>query len=508
MLRLTLAAVALVAVAHPAVAQPNSAKDWRADPGLKHVPTDSFLFASVKVSKLWDNPAAKPFREWMAEPKADLFLDLFGVPAGDIARITVFAPTHVAVERGAAAVVVTTAKPYDRNEVFKRLERQHPNHARQYHSYRVVEGYGHSRWTAFVDDRTLLFLPEKADAVAVPLVAQLLNRQAEGVLAAALAEAADHDVTLAVIVPHLVPLFARRPGQDDPLKPYTPLLKAMTATLTVDFAKTAVGTLTFAFQKPEDATAAKPTLEAGIKVLTEALAGAGAGGQNEFKKWAAATAVTVLKGVQVRVDGAKLIATGEASYADEGAKLVATLTKSLRNDKDRMSASNHMKQLALAMHGYHHASGNLPGELRAAGETAAWSWRVRITPYVDDSNLSGKLDWKKSWDDPANLKVLEGAEMPKVFEHPGRPAPKGHTYFRIFSLPKGAKGTDLPLFEEGKRGPKLTDVTDGTANTLMIVEADEAVPWYKPDVLAYDGKLPLPQLGDKDADLFLALNQA
>ena len=38
----------------------------------------------------------------------------------------------------------------------------------------------------------------------------------------------------------------------------------------------------------------------------------------------------------------------------------------------------------------------------------------------------------------------------------------------------------------------------------MIVEAGEAVPWYKPDVLAYDGKLPLPQLGDKDADRFLA----
>ena len=38
----------------------------------------------------------------------------------------------------------------------------------------------------------------------------------------------------------------------------------------------------------------------------------------------------------------------------------------------------------------------------------------------------------------------------------------------------------------------------------MIVEAGEAVPWYKPDVLAYDGQLPLPQLGDKSADSFLA----
>ena len=28
------------------------------------------------------------------------------------------------------------------------------------------------------------------------------------------------------------------------------------------------------------------------------------------------------------------------------------------------------------------------------------------------------------------------------------------------------------------------------------------MPWYKPDVFAYDGKLPLPKLGDKDADQF------
>ena len=45
--------------------------------------------------------------------------------------------------------------------------------------------------------------------------------------------------------------------------------------------------------------------------------------------------------------------------------------------------------------------------------------------------------------------------MPKIFELPGRPAPKGHTYFRIFTLPKDAKGTERPFFKEGERGPEV-----------------------------------------------------
>src|SRR5207253_6386188 len=51
---------------------------------------------------------------------------------------------------------------------------------------------------------------------------------------------------------------------------------------------------------------------------------------------------------------------------------------------------------------------------------------------------------------------------------------------------------------------RFASITDGTSNTFCIVEAGEAVPWYKPDVLAYDGKLPLPQLGGKGASRFLA----
>jgi hypothetical protein len=36
---------------------------------------------------------------------------------------------------------------------------------------------------------------------------------------------------------------------------------------------------------------------------------------------------------------------------------------------------------------------------------------------------------------------------------------------------------------------------DGTSNTILIVEANKAVPWTKPEDIPYDPKKPLPKLG-------------
>ena len=359
-----------------------------------------------------------------------------------------------------------------------------------------------------VDDHTLLFLSDTREngLALASLLGQMLAKKTDGPLATALADANKHDIAFALDARQLAILGEF--GKENFIAPYLALLKTQTATFAVNFDKTARGSFKLAFANEADAKRAAPVLKEGINAIIASFEEELRIGKDRIdpsERVLAETAITVLKAVKVEQEGTNVFATAILPYQDAVAKLATALPKSYTAAINSAKGQNNLKQLALAMHNFESAYNALPSDVTAFGNMPlAWSWRVQILPFVDQEKLYKQLDLTKAWDDPANLKKLEAMEMPKVFEIPGRPAPKGHTYFRVFSLPKNAKGKDRPWLVEGQKGPKITDIADGTSNTFMIVEAGEAVPWYKPDVLGYDGKLPLPQLGDKASDRFLA----
>jgi hypothetical protein len=480
-----------------------------AETALAAVPTDAFLFVSVRVSKLWDNPAARPLRDWYAAQKEAPFETVIGLQPADIDRVTLFKSSWNPDEGSASIVLISTRKPYNEATILKALgaDKMKPQLWRQT-TRRVFDINGHFRFVVFLDDRTLLFLPKTGDekSISVNLLAQFIVRKPDGPLAAALAAASNHDFAVGVDM-RGVEEFANliQAHRSKEVIPFLALLKAKTVMLTVDVDKTARGQFTLVFPDAESAKRAGPVLEEGIKFLDGFIRKESEHERDEYGKVLSEWAMKALKSAKVTTLGANVIATGEVPFADDLAKLVAVLPKQFGVFRDEADAINNLKQLALGMHNFESAFAILPGDVVPFGDKLnAWSWRVQLLPFIEYDNLYKQLDLQKPWDDPANRKVLEAAEMPKVLELPGRPAPKNHTYFRILSLPKNAKGTDRPFFKEGARGPKFTEVTDGLSNTFMIVEAEEPVLWYKPDVLAYDGKLPLPKLGAKDADRFLA----
>jgi hypothetical protein len=170
---------------------------------------------------------------------------------------------------------------------------------------------------------------------------------------------------------------------------------------------------------------------------------------------------------------------------------------SLRQQGDRTRSVNNLKNIALAMHGYHDANKFLPpagiSNINDPAGKPLLSWRVAILPYIDQAPLYNQFDLTLPWDHPHNKKLI--ARMPEVYVVPGAETKEpGQTNYRVlvgpgtmFELRPGPGGRAI--------GWRLVEIVDGSSNTIMVVEAAEPTIWTRPDDLAYDPKGPLPKLG-------------
>jgi hypothetical protein len=152
------------------------------------------------------------------------------------------------------------------------------------------------------------------------------------------------------------------------------------------------------------------------------------------------------------------------------------------------------------------------------------SWRVSLLPYVGETALYKEFHLDEPWDSDHNKKLI--AKIPDVLKSPRGGAPAGHTHYRtfvgpqaIFSPPKPAarvgemykalKDSAIPYFTKSTAGGTVPEVvTDGVINTFFFAEAADAVPWTKPDELAYEAGKPLPKLGGVYDDGFFAVSAA
>jgi prepilin-type processing-associated H-X9-DG protein len=139
----------------------------------------------------------------------------------------------------------------------------------------------------------------------------------------------------------------------------------------------------------------------------------------------------------------------------------------------RSQCRNNLKQIGLALHLYHQDHGSLPPAYTVDAEgNRLHSWRTLILPYLEQKALYDKIDLDKPWDDPANKEVFE-ASVP-TYLCPSMDVPKGHTTYVAVVAPDGCF--------RAERSRALDEITDGTGQTLMVVELDasRAVPWMSP----------------------------
>jgi prepilin-type processing-associated H-X9-DG protein len=160
--------------------------------------------------------------------------------------------------------------------------------------------------------------------------------------------------------------------------------------------------------------------------------------------------------------------------------LLLPAVQSARTAARRAQSINNLKQIGLALHNYHSVNDRFPPQAIAGRDgKPLLSWRVAILPFLEQQALFDEFQRDEPWDSPHNKKLLE--RMPTLYAIPGAPAGPGMTFYRGFS----GEGT---FFDpKVKLGVPIASITDGTSNTLGIVEAREAVPWTRPDAeIAFD----------------------
>jgi hypothetical protein len=122
------------------------------------------------------------------------------------------------------------------------------------------------------------------------------------------------------------------------------------------------------------------------------------------------------------------------------------------------------------------------------------SWRVRALPYLERQDLYDEYRLDEPWDSEHNLKLVK--QMPEEFGDD----PDGKTAFMLFT----GEGSS---FSNPAVATPMSIVQDGHSNTILLVEAgpDVAVPWTKPQDLAFNPKDPAAALGEVPEDGFTAV---
>ncbi|MFN0022231.1 MAG: DUF1559 domain-containing protein [Pirellulaceae bacterium] len=173
--------------------------------------------------------------------------------------------------------------------------------------------------------------------------------------------------------------------------------------------------------------------------------------------------------------------------------LVALLLPAMRRGAGpaahRMQCANNLKQIGLALQSYADKYGALPPAHTVDAEgKPLHSWRTLILPFMEQEPLFQKIDLSKPWDDPANELAFHVATPGYVC--PSANCPDTHTVYIAVAVPGGCfKPTD---------SRKLSEITDGQASTLMVMEVDvsQAVHWMAPtDSINFD--LLKPKSGAK-----------
>jgi len=156
-----------------------------------------------------------------------------------------------------------------------------------------------------------------------------------------------------------------------------------------------------------------------------------------------------------------------------------------RETPRRTQCKYNLKQIAIALHNYADKYHALPPAHTVDSDgKPLHSWRTLILPYLDQVPLYNRINLEKPWDDPVNAEALKTTVA--VYYCPSTRVDPTHTVYL-------ANASQSGCFRPGG-SRRFSEITDGTSNTIMVIEVPEekAVPWMSPQ--------------DADESLFMSIS--
>jgi prepilin-type processing-associated H-X9-DG protein len=145
---------------------------------------------------------------------------------------------------------------------------------------------------------------------------------------------------------------------------------------------------------------------------------------------------------------------------------------------DRTQCRSNLRVLGIAMHAYHDAFGSFPpAYLADRNGRPMHSWRVLLLPFMDHRDLYQTYRFDEPWNGLHNQ--LLASRMPEEFRCPADTDSRSDTSYFVVIGPR----TVFP----GAAPVRIKDITDGTVNTILLVEAaDSGVNWLEPRDSSYE----------------------
>ena len=167
-----------------------------------------------------------------------------------------------------------------------------------------------------------------------------------------------------------------------------------------------------------------------------------------------------------------------------GGILAALLIPAVQGGREAARLANcqsNMKQIGFAMQMYHTKFGHYPPAFVADKDGKPMhSWRVLLLPYLGEQALYDQYNMNEPWNSPHNMALAN--RMPAVYRCPS--GAKSATNITSYAMLVGPNAIST-----GPKGRSNTEITDGLANTIMVVETDgNNINWLSPSDLDVETK--------------------